>query len=71
MCAQILALGTWTKFEDGILTINVISGIVFGEIIFESLWNVGKTTPCLLLELSAMAMARHDMISSKNNKNAC
>ena len=54
------------------LYLNVISGIVyFREIILESLWNVGETTPCRLLELSVLAMARHAMISSKNNKNEC
>ena len=38
MCAQSHALGTRTKFQLEILTINVISGIVyFREIILESL----------------------------------
>ena len=35
-----------TKFQFEILTMNVISGIVyFCEIILEGLWNVGKTPP--------------------------
>ena len=43
MCA---ALGTRTKFQFEILTINVISSIVyFREIILESSRNVSETTP--------------------------
>ena len=39
-CAQSHALGTHTKFQREILTVNVISGIVyFREIILQSLWN--------------------------------
>ena len=46
MCAQSMALGTRTKFQLEILTINVISGIVyFREIILESSWNISETTP--------------------------
>ena len=46
MCAQSYALGTRTKFQLEILTINVISGIVyFREIMLKSLWNVSETTP--------------------------
>ena len=38
-------LGTYTKFQLEILTINVISGIVYlREIILESLRNVSETT---------------------------
>ena len=45
-CAQSNALGTRTKFQLEILTINVISGIVyFCEISLESLLNVSETTP--------------------------
>ena len=45
-CAQSHALGTHTKFQLEILTINVISGIVyFREIILESSRNVSETTP--------------------------
>ena len=48
MCAQSHALGTRTKFQLEILTINVISGIVyFREIMLKSLWNVNETTPCV------------------------
>ena len=40
------ALGTRTKFQLEILTMNVISGIIyFHEIILESLWNISGTTP--------------------------
>ena len=46
MCAHSHALGTCTKFQLTILTINVICGIVyFCEIILESLWNFNQTTP--------------------------
>ena len=46
-CAQSMALGTRTKFQHEILTINVISSIVyFCEIILESSQNVSETTPC-------------------------
>ena len=45
-CAQNHALGTRTKFQIEILSINVISGIVcFREIILESSRNVSETTP--------------------------
>ena len=41
-----MALGTRTKFQLEILTINVISSSVyFREIILESSWNVSETTP--------------------------
>ena len=44
--AQSIALGTRTKFQLKILTINVISGIVyFREIILESSRNLSETTP--------------------------
>ena len=46
MCAQSHALVTRTKFQLEILTINVISGIVyFREIMLESSPNVSETTP--------------------------
>ena len=45
-CAQSPALGTRTKFQLEILTINVISGMIyFREIILESSRNVSETTP--------------------------
>ena len=41
-----MALGTRTKFQFEILTINVICSIVyFREIILESSQNVSETTP--------------------------
>ena len=44
--AQNHALGTCTKFQLEILTINVISDILyFHEIVLESLRNVSETTP--------------------------
>ena len=44
-CAQNHALGTGTKFQHEILSINVICGIVyFREIIFESSRNISETT---------------------------
>ena len=46
MRAQSHALGTRTKFQLEILTINVIFGIVyFREITLESSWNVSETGP--------------------------
>ena len=40
-----MALGTHTKFQLEILTINVISGIVyFRKIILEISWNISETT---------------------------
>ena len=43
-----IALGTHSKFQLEILTINVISSIVyFGEIILESAQNVSQTTLCI------------------------
>ena len=46
MWAQSHTLGTHTKFQLEILTINVFSGIVyFREIILESSQNVSETTP--------------------------
>ena len=46
MCAQSKALGTRTKFQLEILTINMISGIVyFREISLKSSRNVSETTP--------------------------
>ena len=46
MCAQSHALCTRTKFQLEILTINVISGIVyFREIVSESSRKVSETTP--------------------------
>ena len=48
-CAQSHALGTRTKFQLEILTINVITGIVyFRDIILESSRNVSETTPRFL-----------------------
>ena len=48
MCAQSLALGTRTNFQLEILTINVISGIVyFREISLKSSRSVSETTPCI------------------------
>ena len=50
MCAQIHALGTSTKFQLEIRTINMIADIVyFRDIILESLWNIGKTPPSSLI----------------------
>ena len=47
-CAQSHALGTCTKFQLEILTINMISDIThFYEIILESSQNVTETTPWL------------------------
>ena len=44
-CAQSMALGTPTKFQLEILTINVISGIVyFREFVLESSRNISETT---------------------------
>ena len=52
-CAQSHALGTHTKFQLEILTVNVISGIVyFREIILESSRNVCETTPSILTFIS-------------------
>ena len=52
MCAQSYALGTHTKSQLEILTIKVISDIVyFREIILESLWNVSETIPWLFAYL--------------------
>ena len=46
LCAQSHALVTRTKFQLEILTINVITGIVyFCEIILKSSRNVSETTP--------------------------
>ena len=46
MCAQSPTLGTRTKFQLEILTINMISGMVyFREIILECSRNVSETTP--------------------------
>ena len=43
-----MALGTPTKFQLEILTINVISDIVyFREIILESSRNISETTPSI------------------------
>ena len=45
-CAQSHALGTRTKFQLEILTVDVVSGIVyFREIILASSRNVSETTP--------------------------
>ena len=45
-CAQSHALGTRTKFQLEIHTVNVISGVVyFREIILESSRNVSEITP--------------------------
>ena len=45
-CAQSLALGTRTNFQIEILTINVISGVVyFRENILGSSRNVSETAP--------------------------
>ena len=48
-CAQTNALGTRTKFQLEIITINVISGILcFRKIILGSSWNVSETPPWLV-----------------------
>ena len=48
MCAQSHALGTRTKFQLKIISINIIFGIVyFREIILECSRNVSETTPGL------------------------
>ena len=71
MCAQSHALGTRTKFQLEILTINVISSIVyFREIILESLRNVSETTSSHLYQGSLAKLAwisKHynDVIISK------
>ena len=45
-CARSHALASRTKFQLGILIINVISGIVyFRQIMLGSSQNVGETTP--------------------------
>ena len=47
-CAQSHALGTRTKFQFEIMTLNMITGIVyFREIILESSRNVSETIPGL------------------------
>ena len=52
-CAQSMALGTRTKFQLEIITINMILGIVyFREIILQSSRNVSETTPELMHTLS-------------------
>ena len=52
--AQSPALGTRTKFQLEILTINVISGMVyFREIFLESSRNVSETTPWLSYHMYA------------------
>ena len=57
-----MALGTRTKFQLEILTINVISGIVyFREIILESSRNVSETTPCSLsARLNAFSLSANN-----------
>ena len=53
-CAQSHSLGTRSKFQLQILTINVISCIVyFREIILESSRNVSETTPGPLNRVAA------------------
>ena len=55
--AQSPALGTRTKFQLEILTINVISGMVyFREIFLESSRNVSETTPGISLIFRVKAM---------------
>ena len=54
-CAQSHALGTRTKFQLEILTINVIFGIVYiREIVMESSRNVSETTPILTVDIDDM-----------------
>ena len=46
-CAQSHALGTRTKFQLELLTINVVTGFVyFREIILKSSRNVSESNPC-------------------------
>ena len=53
-CAQSHALGTRTKFQLEILTINVITGIVyFREIILESSRKVSETIPRFYIKMSS------------------
>ena len=57
MCAQSHALGTRTKFQREILTINGIYGIVyFRKISLESSRNVSETTPCANWKLVQLAL---------------
>ena len=57
-CAQNCALGTGTKFELEIFTLNVISGIVyFRDIILESSQIVSETTPWFLF-MSTQCLAK-------------
>ena len=52
LCAQSHALGTRTKFQLEILTIHVITGIVyFREIILESSRDVSETAPRHLIQI--------------------
>ena len=63
MCGQSHALGTRTKFQLKILTINVISGVVyFRGIILDSSRNVSETTPrspFLVITVPANDISRH------------
>ena len=62
-CAQSHALGTRTNFQLGILTINVISGIVyFHKIILESSWNVSETTPRPIMNIVPEHIFMLDML---------
>ena len=61
MCAQSLALGTRTNFQIEILTINVISGVVYvRENILGSSRNVSETAP---RHLQALWCQIHRVIS--------
>ena len=65
MCAQSHALGTRIKFQLEILSINVISGIVyFREFILESSRNISETTSRPIIQSSALAR-KHDELANK------
>ena len=60
-CAQSHALGTRTKFQLEILTVNVISGVVyFREIILESSQNISETTPWVLMQYKDISGLEQD-----------
>ena len=62
-CAQSLALGTRTNFRIEILTINVISGVVyFRENILGSSRNVNETAPRVPGEASSRCQAAGKML---------
>ena len=66
MCAQSHALGTRTKFQIKILTMNVIyNSVYFHEIILESSRSISETTPVFHLWLGkVLANERRRYISN-------